>query len=427
MPADAQKEVGRLLKRSSRPGAIFSAHIWCTLGTLRAIRTAGLSVPREIEVVGFDDLALADLITYPVTTIAQDVEGEKAPPELVLPLKRPRSKRANEPSFCVDPRRRKGFTRPSRRSRLDGHMQGLRAIVTGGAGFIGSNLVLELERRYGAKVVVIDNFLTGNFRNLDGFKGDLIAEDVENPAWCRKLDGRKFDAIFHLASITDTTIHDQRKMMSNVEGMRVILEFARAREIPVVYASSAAVYGNGPAPNRESQTPQPANIYGFSKLIMENLAAEYARHVRVVGLRYFNVYGPRESFKGAAASMVYQLARQIQSGKRPRIFKFGEHKRDFVYVKDVVDLTIAALRSPESTVLNIGTGRATTFNEVIAALNTALGTNYEPDYFDNPYTAFYQNHTEADTSRLKTLLGVSARYDINTGVKDYMSLLTNHR
>lgn len=306
-------------------------------------------------------------------------------------------------------------------------MQGLRAIVTGGAGFIGSNLALELERRFNAEVVIIDNFLTGHFRNLEGFKGDVLTEDVENPAWCRKLDGRTFDAVFHLASITDTTIHDQRKMMSNVEGFRVVLEFARAREIPVVYASSAAVYGNGPAPNRESQAPQPANIYGFSKLIMENLAADYARHLRVIGLRYFNVYGPRESFKGSAASMVYQLARQIQSGRRPRIFKYGEQKRDFIYVRDVVDLTIAALRSPESTVMNIGTGRATSFNEVIAALNSALGTNYEPEYFDNPYAAFYQNHTEADTTRVKTLLGVSARYDIMSGVKEYIALLTDQR
>jgi ADP-L-glycero-D-manno-heptose 6-epimerase len=279
----------------------------------------------------------------------------------------------------------------------------VRCIVTGGAGFIGSNLAMELEAR-GAQVTVVDNFRSGHFENLQGFRGDVITTDD------RALETCKADGIFHLASITDTTVHDPATMMSNVEGLRRILELARRWDVPVVYASSAATYGNSAAPNREDAPPTPANIYGFSKVIMENVAREYSsRGVHSVGLRFFNVFGPREEHKGHASSMIYQLACQMLSGKRPRIFKMGEQKRDHVYVKDVVEVCIRAMSVGETTVLNVGTGQATSFNEIVAHLNKALGLNLEPDYFDNPYTEFYQNFTQADVSRLKATVGFVPR------------------
>ncbi|MGH7369886.1 MAG: NAD-dependent epimerase/dehydratase family protein, partial [Candidatus Methylomirabilaceae bacterium] len=233
--------------------------------------------------------------------------------------------------------------------------------------------------------------------------------------------------IFHLASITDTTVVDQREMIgANVEGFRRVADFAGLSQTPLVYASSAAVYGvRGPSRMAEDQPARPANVYGFSKALMENLARRYATAspgVAIVGLRYFNVFGPHEAHKGAAASMIYQLAMQIRTGKRPRIFRGGEQRRDFVYVKDAVEATLLAAEANRSGVYNVGSGRATSFNEVVALLNKALGTDRDPDYFDNPYP-FYQPHTEADLARSAERLGYAPEYPIDRGITEYVKQL----
>jgi ADP-L-glycero-D-manno-heptose 6-epimerase len=297
-------------------------------------------------------------------------------------------------------------------------MQGIHAVVTGGAGFVGSNLALELERR-GARVTVVDDFTTGHFENLRGFGGVVLASKTEAPDWPDRLPSRP-DALFHLASITDTTVQDQARMMSNVEGLRVALELARRSSIPLVFASSAAVYGKARVPMREEDPPDPANIYGFSKRAMETLAAEYRRQgVRAIGLRYFNVYGPGEDHKGSACSMVGQLARQMLAGKAPRIFRNGEQGRDWIHVRDVVEATLLAWHRPELEIVNVGTGVETTFNQMISYLNEGLGTSFRPEYFDNPYTAFYQDHTRADSNRLVEGMGFRPRLAPRDGMIDY--------
>jgi len=296
-------------------------------------------------------------------------------------------------------------------------------LVTGGAGFIGSNLVLMLQKLYPkAWIVVLDDFRSGSFKNLAGFHGDVVATDVARLDWKTRFGREKFDAIFHEASITNTTEHDQRlQTHDNVEGFRRLLEFARPRKTPVVYASSAATYGiGGDAVNREDQPPRPANVYAFSKVILDNLAREYARRFpswKISGVRYFNVFGPRESHKGATASMIYQLAQQIQAGKRPRVFKHGEQKRDFVYVKDAVEITLLALKASNG-VYNAGSGCTRSFNDVIAALQSTLGTRLEAEYFDNPYP-FYQPHTEADLTLSRKTLGYQPRFTLEEGIRDY--------
>lgn len=298
-----------------------------------------------------------------------------------------------------------------------------KVLVTGGAGFIGSNLVLELQARHPkAWIVVVDDFRSGNFKNLQGFRGDVVAADVSRLDWRTHFGREKFDAIFHEASITDTTEHDQRlQTHDNVEGFRRVLDFARTTRTTVVYASSAATYGIGAgAPDVEDQAPKPANIYAFSKVILDNLAREEARRNprwRIVGVRYFNVFGPREAHKGAASSMIYQLAQQMKAGKRPRVFKHGEQKRDFVYVKDVVQATLLGLAAP-SGVYNTGSGTPRSFNDVIAALRAATGVKLETEYFDNPYP-FYQPHTEADLTRSRKVLGYDPRFTLEKGVADY--------
>ncbi|OGW78790.1 MAG: ADP-glyceromanno-heptose 6-epimerase [Omnitrophica bacterium GWA2_52_8] len=294
-------------------------------------------------------------------------------------------------------------------------------LVTGGAGFIGSNLVHELEKRYPkASLTVIDDFRGSSFKNLLGFRGDFLPYDVSDRSWMDRFGDRPLDTIFHLASITDTTVLDEKKMMfDNVEGFRNILELACAKKADVIYASSAAVYGSIETPAKEADGGQPNNIYGFSKWVLENLAKTYQPRIKTVGLRYFNVFGPRETFKGPAASMIYQLYLQMKAGKRPRIFSYGEQKRDFVYVEDVVAATILAKNAKESTVANAGSGLATTFNEIIDALNEALGTRYEPDYFDNPYS-FYQNFTQADLSHAARAFGYKPKYTTYDGVLHYV-------
>src|SRR5712672_2573741 len=285
-------------------------------------------------------------------------------------------------------------------------------IITGGAGFMGSNLTLALQEKFSdAHLTVIDDFRSGDFKNLTGYRGDFVAENLATFDWRKKFDDQAaagVDAIFHLASITDTTLHDQFvQVHDNVESFRRLLNFARPTKTRIIYASSAATYGPATEASVESNGAAPANVYAFSKVIMDNIARRAATESPdwiIVGLRYFNVYGPREGHKGLPASMVYHLSRQIKAGQRPRIFKHGEQKRDFVYVRDVVEGSIRALDAQGSGIYNLGSGQARSFNELVDVLNKCLGTNFPPDYIDNPH-AHYQNFTEADLNKVRSALG----------------------
>jgi len=296
----------------------------------------------------------------------------------------------------------------------------VKALVTGGAGFIGSNLAARLWRDQW-KVVVVDNFLSGTRANLDGFQGKVIEGDIRNlPAL---LGGFCPDVIFHQAAITDTTVlAEQEQFGVNVQGSRIVFDVAVSSRARVVYASSAGVYGDGTVPMSESQGPRPLNAYARSKVAVERMAAEYARDkgLVAVGLRYFNVYGPHEHAKKAAASMIWQLALQMARGQRPRVFKWGEQVRDQVYVDDVVAANLCAVEMRESDVYNVGTGHAVSFNEIISELNKTLGRAYEPDYFDNPY-GFYQNNTRAEMTKTHDQLGFRAKFDLAAGLQDYFA------
>src|SRR5262249_6803872 len=303
----------------------------------------------------------------------------------------------------------------------------LNFVVTGGAGFIGSNLTLSLQEKFpDAGLTVIDDFRSGNFKNLTGYGGDLVAQNLAALDWREQFGNEKFDAIFHLASITDTTWHDQFvQVHDNVESFRRLLNFARPTRTRIIYASSAATYGPLTEASVESNGAAPANAYAFSKVIMDNIARRTAAESPgwiIVGLRYFNVYGPREAHKGVPASMVYHLAQQMKAGKRPRIFKHGEQKRDFVYVRDAVEASIRALDAQASGIYNVGTGQARSFNELIDVLNKCLGTTFQPEYFDNPH-AHYQNFTQADLTSARKALRYEPRFSLEDGVRDYMQWL----
>ncbi len=297
----------------------------------------------------------------------------------------------------------------------------MRALVTGGCGFIGSNLTLTLEKE-GHKVIVLDDFSNGNKKNLLGFKGEIISGSIND------VDLNKFqdiDVIFHCAAITDTTLRDEKLMMQvNVDGFKRLLEFASSHRKKFIYSSSAAVYGDASAPTKEDMAGNPKNIYGVSKWRADCETVKYMDSAPIIGLRYFNVFGPRESHKGKMASMVWQLAQQMLEGKKPRIFKWGEQKRDQVYVKDVVRANILGVQAKKSAIVNVGSGKAITFNRIIEVLNEVfVEAGFKPtptDYFDNPYEDAYQNYTQADLTMAKEILGYSPKWSFEDAAGDYM-------
>jgi ADP-L-glycero-D-manno-heptose 6-epimerase len=321
-------------------------------------------------------------------------------------------------------------------------------IVTGGAGFVGSNLVAALlAREPRPYVVVVDNFRSGSFTNIveacdragvGPFTGEVRAESVPDVVWGSVLGEFEPRAVFHLAAITDTTVADEGLMIrENVHGFDELLEEAHRRDVPVVYASSAATYGS-PAQARDrvpfpvDAAGSPNNVYGFSKWLMEEQHRRFQAvnpEARIVGLRYFNVFGPGEARKGTMASMVHQLAMQALAGKRPRIFADGSQARDQVYVDDVVECTMAAAglgKRPEAKpgVYNLGSGQTTSYNQIVDAVREGLGVSAKDlptDYFPMPESirAFYQDYTCADMSQTARGLGWRPRCDPRTSMVRY--------
>ena len=311
-------------------------------------------------------------------------------------------------------------------------------LITGGAGFIGSNIAKYLNRYHPqAKVVIFDRFCDGtqfangnptsfgHFKNLIDFKGDIIVGNINNQADLEKLQSYKFDYIFHQAAISDTTCQNQELVLkTNYESFEYFINKAKNDNAMLIYASSAAVYGNAPAPNAINSQCVPQNIYGYSKWLMDKRVSEILQNddeVQIIALRYFNVYGRGEYFKGTTASMILQLAQQIKAYKKVRLFEFGEQMRDFVYVKDVIQANIKAIEAQKSGIYNVGSGKARSFNDIIAILKTHFG-EFEVEYIKNPYT-FYQNHTEADISEAQKDLFYEPRYSLEDGIGDYIETL----
>lgn len=309
-------------------------------------------------------------------------------------------------------------------------------LITGGAGFIGSNLAFFLQNNFPkSKIVIFDCFRNestfsngnlisfGHYNNLIGFNGEVICGNINNQSDLSKLNDYHFDYIFHQAAISDTRVSDQEIILkTNVNAFIDLLSIAKRDQSILVYASSAATYGSQPSPQTIGNE-KPENPYGYSKYLMDHVANRFSKEnpdMSIVGLRYFNAYGPREYYKGNTASMIIQLGHQILSGNSPRLFKNSNNiYRDFIYIDDITQANIKACKPKNTGVYNVGTSIPRSFQDIADILQNELNTNLGTEYFDNPYTG-YQTHTQADIQHTKSNLGFDPRFSLENGIKTYI-------
>ncbi|NOX09511.1 MAG: ADP-glyceromanno-heptose 6-epimerase [Gammaproteobacteria bacterium] len=310
-------------------------------------------------------------------------------------------------------------------------------IVTGGAGFIGSNIVHALNQRGYTDILVVDNLTSGiKFRNLVDCEIMDYMDKVDFLAYIQS--GNSFsapvEAIFHEGACSSTTEWDGRYMMqNNYEYSKVLLEYCMVHKAAFIYASSASVYGEGSVFKEERSYESPLNVYGYSKFQFD----QYVRRLlptaksQIVGFRYFNVYGPREQHKGTMSSVAYHFNNHIKEGNNIKIFAGcdgygdGEQRRDFVYVGDAAAVNLWFLDNPQcSGIFNLGTGNSQAFNDVANAVIAWHGKG-ELEYIEFPQhlVGRYQSFTEADISALRAI-GCDHQFrDVAQGVKEYLDIL----
>ncbi len=309
-------------------------------------------------------------------------------------------------------------------------------IVTGGAGFIGSNVVKALNLRGESDVLVVDDLTDGHkFRNIADCD---IADYLDKDDFLQAVrDGKSFgkvQAVLHQGACSTTTEWDGRYMMANnYEYSKELMHYCMEGRIPFIYASSASVYGAGPEFREDPACEQPLNVYGYSKFLFDNYVRRRLDRApaQIVGMRYFNVYGPREAHKGSMASVAWHFNAQLKADGEVRLFEGsdgyenGEQRRDFVYVGDVADVNLWLCDNPGvSGIFNVGTGRSQTFNEVARAVIDWHGRGelrYVP--FPDHLKGSYQSFTEADMSALRAAGYTAPMRDVAAGVKSYLDTL----
>ncbi len=309
-------------------------------------------------------------------------------------------------------------------------------IVTGAAGFIGSNIVAALNASGHDDITVVDDRREGaKSANLADLK---VADYIDKVDFLKRIEGGdkigSSSAIFHQGACSDTTEWDGRMMLgNNYEYSRRLLDYSLEHKIPFLYASSASVYGDGTVFREDPANESPLNLYAYSKFLFD----QYVRRClpdaesQIVGLRYFNVYGPREQHKGKMASVAFHFDKQIMESGTARLFEGsegysdGEQRRDFVFVGDVTAVNLWFYENPKvSGIFNLGTGRSQTFNDVAEAVIKFHGRgNIEYIPFPAELEGRYQSFTEADISALRAAgYGESFR-DVEDGVRDYLGWL----
>ncbi len=310
-------------------------------------------------------------------------------------------------------------------------------VVTGGAGFIGSNIVLQLNRAGVSDILVVDELSDGH--KALNLAGAQIADYMDREDFLRRIVagedlGAKITGVFHQGACTTTTEWNGRMMMQvNFEFSKQLLHYCLDKRIPLIYASSASVYGAGREFRVEPACERPINVYAWSKLVFDQYARRFIAAAKspVVGLRYFNVYGPGEAHKGSMASVIWHFRRQLREGDEVRLFDAshgvdaGEQRRDFIHVDDVVRANLWFLgHGGGRGIFNLGTGMARSFNDVARAVIAWHGRGnirYIP--FPPELLASYQSFTEADLTGLR-LAGYSCEFlGVEQGVSSYLDAL----
>jgi ADP-L-glycero-D-manno-heptose 6-epimerase len=315
-------------------------------------------------------------------------------------------------------------------------------VVTGAAGFIGSRIIEALNAAGISDIVAVDNLQQSDkVRNLARLE---IADYLDQAEFLQRLESfdGALEAVLHQGACSDTMESDGRYMMdNNYRYSKVLLDWCQEAEVPLLYASSASVYGPGPEFREERACERPLNVYGYSKFLFDQLVRRTlpGRTAQVAGFRYFNVYGPNEAHKGRMASVAFHAYHQFRASGKVKLFVGsggygdGEQRRDFVHVDDVVEVNLWFLEHRDvSGIFNCGTGRAQTFNQLAAAvINSVQGTHFpvselaaegliEYIPFPDALKGKYQSFTEADLSRLR---GAGYPHDFRTveeGVATYV-------
>ena len=308
-------------------------------------------------------------------------------------------------------------------------------IVTGGAGMIGSNIVATLNAEGHSDILVVDDLTDGHkIANL----ADLaIADYLDKDDFLAVLEADRLgsiDAVFHQGACSTTTEWNGKFMMDvNFAYSKRLLHACLGRTIPFLYASSASVYGGGSAFREEPQYERPLNVYAYSKKLFDDYVRRTVfgtEHSQVAGLRYFNVYGPREQHKGSMASVAFHLFNQVERGENPKLFGAydgfgpGEQSRDFIHVGDVADVNLWLWKRGASGIFNCGTGRAQPFRAIAETVIATLGKG-EIEFIDFPdhLKGSYQSFTEADMTRLRAA-GYNGQFrSVETGVREYVEWL----
>jgi ADP-L-glycero-D-manno-heptose 6-epimerase len=313
-------------------------------------------------------------------------------------------------------------------------------VVTGGAGFIGSNLIKALNAAGREDIVLVDE--PGDGSKSVNIDDSVITKFRDKDEWLSVIEANntpagEVECVFHLGACSDTTETNRQFMMdTNFRYSRSVFDYCARNRIPLVYASSAAVYGNGRVFEEKPRCERPLNVYGESKLAFDQYVRQRLNDIDslVVGLRYFNVYGPREQHKGRMASVAWHLHMQMQSDEKLRLFSAshgygdGEQRRDFVHVDDAVHVTLwwAAQDSSKSGIYNCGTGRAETFNAVANAVIAWYGKgSIEYVEFPPELQSAYQPYTQADVSRLRAGGYTRDFRPVAEGVREYLNWLTS--
>jgi ADP-L-glycero-D-manno-heptose 6-epimerase len=318
-------------------------------------------------------------------------------------------------------------------------------VVTGAAGFVGSRLVAALNRHGVSDIIAVDNLAHADkFRNLAGCE---IADYVDQGNFLARLETLEgaVEAVLHQGACSDTMESDGRYMMdNNYAYSRSLLHWCQDEEVPLLYASSASVYGAGPQFREERACEAPLNIYGYSKFLFDQYVRKALpqRSSQVAGFRYFNVYGPNEQHKGRMASVAFHAYQQLLTAGKVKLFVGsdgygdGEQRRDFVHVDDVVDVNLWFLEHRDvSGVYNCGTGRAQSFNQLAAAvINAVQGTQWSVrelvakgliEYIPFPpqLVGKYQSFTQADLTRLRTAGYIAEFMSVEQGASAYVKEL----